>query len=136
MRHSDQQRGQILVLSAIVMAFLFVPLAVFVIDTTLVESGYAQLSETLEASAENGAQMVDQGQLRSSGGQTVVLNPIAAKALADRSMSRSALPGLSSWRVAADARSVTVTATLTVNLMVLPPAHITESGTATFAYGQ
>jgi len=46
-RGLGRQEGQILVMSALVMAFLFVPLSVFVIDTALVESGYAQLGETL-----------------------------------------------------------------------------------------
>ena len=36
-RRGRHQEGQILVLASLVMAFLFVPLAVFVIDTGLVE---------------------------------------------------------------------------------------------------
>ena len=33
MRPLDTQKGQVLVMSALVMAFLFLPLSVFVIDT-------------------------------------------------------------------------------------------------------
>src|SRR5260370_14044449 len=47
MTRLDTQKGQVLVMSALVMAFLFLPLSVFVIDTALVDSSYAQLGETL-----------------------------------------------------------------------------------------
>ena len=55
----NRQDGQVLVMSALVMAFLFLPLSVFVIDTSLVDSSYGQLGETLQASAEDGASSID-----------------------------------------------------------------------------
>jgi hypothetical protein len=36
------EKGQILVLAALLVAFLFIPLSVFVIGTGLVEAGYAR----------------------------------------------------------------------------------------------
>jgi Flp pilus assembly protein TadG len=133
-RRADQ-RGQILVLSALVMTFLFIPLAIFLIDTSLVESAYAQLGETLQASAEDGASMVDEGTLRSSNGQTVVLDPALARTTADRSMGASHLAGLVTWTSTATGQRITVTATVSVPLMVLGTARLTSSRSATFAYG-
>ena len=49
-RHSGRG-GQILVLAAILFSFFFIPLAVFVVDTGLVEASYAQLNETVQAAA-------------------------------------------------------------------------------------
>ena len=79
-----QQQGQVLVMSAAVMAFLFVPLCVFVIDTGLVAASYAQLGETLQAAAEDGASSIDQNAYRSSNGQQVALDPAGAQQTADR----------------------------------------------------
>jgi len=87
------QEGQVLVMSALVMAFLFLPLSVFVIDTALVDSGYAQLGETLQASAEDGASSIDVAAYRSSNGQTVRLDPVQAQVVTDRSMRAAAVPG-------------------------------------------
>ncbi len=134
-RRQDGERGQILVLSALVMTFLFIPLAIFLVDTSLFESAYAQLGETLQASAEDGASMVDEATLRSSNGQTVVLDPALARATADTSMSASHLAGLVSWTSTANGRRVTVTATIAVPLMVLGTAHLTAIRSASFAYG-
>ena len=66
----------VVTLVAAVMAFLFVPLAVFVIDTGLVEADFAQLGETVQASAEDGASMIDQAAYVQSGGQRVVLDHV------------------------------------------------------------
>lgn len=134
-RREEGERGQILVLSALVMTFLFIPLAIFLVDTSLFESAYAQLGETLQASAEDGASMVDEATLRSSNGQTVVLDPALARATADTSMSASHLAGLVSWTSTANGKRVTVTATIAVQLMVLGTAHLTASRSATFGYG-
>ena len=131
-----RQEGQILVMSALVMAFLFVPLSVFVIDTALVESGYAQLGETLQASAEDGASTIDEAAYRSSNGRVVVLDPVQAKIVADRSIRASAMPGLSSWSVEIQGQRVTITGHLTVQLLVLGKATLTESRSASYAYGQ
>jgi len=117
------------------MTFLFIPLAIFLVDTSLFESAYAQLGETLQASAEDGASMVDEATLRSSNGQTVVLDPALARATADTSMSASHLAGLVSWTSTANGKRVTVTATIAVPPMVLGTAHLTASRSATFAYG-
>ena len=131
-----QQDGQILVLSALVMAFLFLPLSIFVIDTALVESGYAQLGETLQASAEDGASAIDAAAYRNSNGRVVVLDPIQARVVADRSMRTSAVPGLSLWSIEIQGQRVTVTGHLSVQLLGLGTATLTESRSASLAYGQ
>jgi len=131
-----QQEGQVLVLSALVMAFLFLPLAIFVIDTGLVEAGYAQLGETLQASAEDGASSIDEAAFRGSDGRTVRLDSAQAKQVADQSMRVSQLRGLDSWTVKTQANTVTVEGKLKVKLLVLGTATLSESRSATFAYGQ
>ena len=136
MRPLETQKGQVLVMSALVMAFLFLPLSVFVIDTALVDSSYAQLGETLQASAEDGASSIDIAAYRSSNGQTVRLDPVQAKTVADRSITAAAMPGLRSWTVTVNGSRVTVTGTLSVQLMVLGTATLSESRSAIFAYGQ
>ena len=132
----QSQEGQVLVMSALVMAFLFLPLSVFVIDTALVDSSYAQLGETLQASAEDGASSIDVAAYRSSNGQVVRLDPIEAKAVVDRSMKAASLPGVQSWTVLITGPRVTVTADISVQLMVIGTAKLTESRSAIFAYGQ
>jgi len=132
----DTQKGQVLVMSALVMAFLFVPLSVFVIDTALVESSYAQLGETLQASAEDGASSIDVAAYRNSNGQIVRLDPVQAKAVADGSIKVADVAGLHVWTVTIIGPRVTVTATLSVQLMVLGTASLSESRSAMFAYGQ
>ena len=136
MTRLQAQEGQVLVMSALVMAFLFLPLSVFVIDTALVNSSYAQLGETLQASAEDGASSIDVAAYRSSNGQVVRLDPIEAKAVVDRSMKAASLPGVQSWTVVVSGPRVTVTANISVPLMVLGTATLTESRSAIFAYGQ
>jgi hypothetical protein len=132
----DAQKGQVLVMSALVMAFLFLPLSVFVIDTALVESSYAQLGETLQASAEDGASSIDVAAYRSSNGQIVRLDNVQAKAVADASIKAAAVPGLRVWTVTVIGSRVTVTGTLSVQLMVLGTATLSESRSAMLAYGQ
>ena len=132
----DTQKGQVLVMSALVMAFLFLPLSIFVIDTALVESSYAQLGETLQASAEDGASSIDVAAYRSSNGQLVRLDPVQAKAVADGSIKAADVPGLHVWTVTVIGPRVTVTATISVQLMVLGTASLSESRSAMFAYGQ
>ena len=136
MRRLDMQKGQVLVMSALVMAFLFLPLSVFVIDTALVDSSYAQLGETLQASAEDGASSIDVSAYRSSNGQTVRLDPVQAKTVADSSIKAAAVPGLRSWTVTVSGSRVSVTGTVSVQLMVLGTATLSESRSAIFAYGQ
>ena len=136
MRRLDTQKGQVLVMSALVMAFLFLPLSIFVIDTALVESSYAQLGETLQASAEDGASSIDVATYRNSNGQIVRLDPVQAKAVADGSIQAAAVPGLQVWTVTVIGPRVTVTGTLAVQLMVLGTATLSESRSAMFAYGQ
>ena len=132
----QSQKGQVLVMSALVMAFLFLPLSVFVIDTALVDSSYAQLGETLQASAEDGASSIDVAAYQSSNGQVVRLDPIEAKAVVDRSIKTASLSGVQSWVVAVSGPRVTVTETISIPLMVLGTATLTESRSAIFAYGQ
>ena len=136
MTRPETQNGQVLVMSALVMAFLFLPLSVFVIDTALVDSSYAQLGETLQASAEDGASSIDVAVYRSSNGQTVRLDPVQAKTVADSSIRAAAVPGLRSWTVTVSGSRVTVTGILSVQLMVLGTATLSESRSAIFAYGQ
>jgi hypothetical protein len=123
-------------MSALVMAFLFLPLSVFVIDTALVDSSYAQLGETLQASAEDGASSIDVAAYRSSNGHVVRLDPIEAMAVVDRSMKTASLPDVQSWTVVVSGPRVTVTAAISVQLMVLGTAQLTETRSAIFAYGQ
>ncbi len=59
-----------------------------------------------------------------------------AKAVADRSIKAAAVPGLKSWTVTVSGSRVTVTGTLSVQLMVLGTAALSESRSAIFAYGQ
>ena len=134
-RRRKQQEGQILVLSAVVMAFLFLPLAIFVIDTALVEAGYEQLGETLQASAEDGASMLDENAYRSSDGKTVVLDPALARQTADQSMRVSGLTGLD-WQTSVDGPRVTVSGKLKVHLLLLGTATLQGSRSAIFVYGQ
>jgi hypothetical protein len=90
------------------MALLFVPLCVLVIDTGLVKASYAQLSETVQASAEDGALMIDQDAYRSSDGRTVILDQSSAEATVDSSMGASQLQGLRSWQTTVTTDRVTV----------------------------
>src|SRR5713226_1089745 len=94
-----RQGGQILVLAAILFSFFFIPLAVFVVDTGLVEASYAQLSETVQAAAEDGASTLDQGLYRSSQGRLVQLDPTGARQITDQALRVSRLPGLTAWQV-------------------------------------
>lgn len=123
-----------LVLGAMVLAFLFVPLGVYVIDSGLVEAGYSQLSETVQASAEDGASMLNEATYRSSG--AVQLDPVAAREVVDRSMRVSQLPGLESWTVTVQGQIVRVSARLRIPLFGLGRTTITQSRSARLAYGQ
>ncbi len=130
-----QQEGQILVMALFVMAFLFVPLAVYVIDSGLVEASYVQFGETLQAAAEDGASSVDVAALRQSGGQVLRLDPAEARVVVDRSLRSSQLSGLESWTVDVRSDSVTVTAHMRVRLLVLGTATLTQTKEASFAVG-
>jgi hypothetical protein len=134
-RRRGRQEGQILVLAAAVLAFLFVPLAVLVIDATLVESSYAQLGETLQAAVEDGASEIDQDKFRQSGGQQAVLDPNVAKATTDRSLRASQMPGLDGWTIAVSGNTVTVTADVKVQLLAAGTVTIHQTRSATFAVG-
>jgi hypothetical protein len=133
-RHRDQ-RGQILVMAVFVMTFLFVPLAVYVIDSGLVEASYVQLAETLQSAAEDGASSVDVAAFRQSGGQVVRLDPTEARAVANRSLRASQLPGLESWAIGINGNTVSVTAHVRVRLLVLGTATLTQTKGASFAVG-
>jgi len=131
-----QQDGQILVLAAIVITFLFIPLAVFVIDTGLVEASYAQLTETVQAAAEDGASMLDEGLYRSSHGRVIELDVSSARHITNRALTVSRLPGLGPWQVDVRGTTVTVTAHMKVKLFVLGTATLTTTKSARLAYGQ
>jgi hypothetical protein len=133
-RHRQQQ-GQVLIMAVFVMTFLFVPLAIYVIDSGLVEAAHVQTAETLQAAAEDGAQSLDVAAFRDSGGQVVRLDPDQAKATADSSLRASRLPGLEGWTVTITGNTVTVTARVRVNLFVLGAVTLTQSKGATFAVG-
>jgi hypothetical protein len=132
----NPQQGQILVLAAILMTFFFVPLAVLVVDTGLVESSYAQLNETVQAAAEDGASMLNEGLYRSSNGGIVQLDPELARQVTDQALRVSRLPGLGPWQVDVRGTTVSVTAKVTVRLFVLGNATLTTSESARLAYGQ
>ena len=129
-------KGQILVLAAMLLAFLFVPLGIFVIDTGLVEASYAQLNETAQAAAEDGASMLDTNLYRTSGGRSVALDPALARQVSDRALMVSHLPGLTSWQIAVRGSTVTVNADMTVQLFVLGRAQLRTIKSARLAYGQ
>lgn len=130
----SRQSGQILPMVAITMALLFVPLCVFLIDTSLVEASYAQLGETLQAASEDGASMIDQAAFRESGGQRVVLDPGAARTTSEHSLQASGLPGLESWTVTVAGNTVTASAALRVKLLVLGTVTLHETRSASFVY--
>jgi len=130
---SRQQDGQILVLAAIVITFLFIPLAVFVVDTGLVQASYAQLTETVQAAAEDGASMLDEGLYRSSHGRVIELDATSARRIADQALTVSRLPGLGPWQVDVRGITVTVTARMKVKLFVLGTATLTTTKSARLA---
>ena len=132
----NPQQGQILVLAAILMTFFFVPLAVLVVDTGLVEANYGQLNETVQAAAEDGASMLNEGLYRSSNGRIVQLDPVLARQVGDQALRVSRLPGLGPWQVDIRGTTVSVTAKVTVRLFVLGNATLTTSKSARLAYGQ
>jgi hypothetical protein len=134
-RRRRDQSGQILVMAVFVMTFLFVPLAVYVIDSGLVEASYVQLGETLQAAAEDGASSLDVGAFRQSSGQVVRLDPTEARAVADRSLRASQLPGLESWTISVSGDRVSVTAHVRVRLLMLGTATLTQTKGASFAVG-
>jgi hypothetical protein len=134
-RRGGQQEGQILVLAAAVLAFLFVPLALLVIDATLVESSYAQIGETLQAAVEDGASEIDQDSFRQSGGQQAVLDPNVAKATTDRSLRASQMPGLDGWTITVTGNTVTAAADVKVQLLAAGTVTIHQTRSATFAVG-
>jgi hypothetical protein len=134
-RRRRGEEGQILVMTLFVMIFLFVPLAVYVIDSGLVEASYVQFGETLQAAAEDGASSVDVAALRQSGGQVVRLDPAEARVVVDRSLQTSQLPGLESWTVTVQGNMVIVTARMQVRLLVLGSATLTQTKEASFAVG-
>src|SRR5262249_31645107 len=113
-RRRPDQSGQILVMAVFVLTFLFLPLAVYVIDSGLVEATYVQLGDTLQAAAEDGASSLDVGAFRQSGGQVVRLDPMEARAVADHSLRASQLPGLEGWTIRVGGDRVSVTAHLRV----------------------
>lgn len=132
---ASRQEGQILVMAVLLMAFLFVPLAVYLIDSGLVEAGYVQLGETLQVAAEDGASSLDVAAYRESGGRVVRLDPQAARLAVDRSLRASRLQGLESWTVAVDGDRVSVTGRMRVRLLVVGDATLTQTKRAGFVYG-
>ena len=135
-RAGNPQQGQILVLAAILMTFFFIPLAILVVDTGLVESNYAQLNETVQAAAEDGASMLNEGLYRSSDGRFVQLDPVLARQVINQALRVSRLPGLGPWQVDIRGTTVSVTAKVTVHLFVLGNATLATSKSARLAYGQ
>ena len=135
-RRGAAEAGQVLVMAAAVLAFLFVPLAVLVVDTGLVEAAYAQLGETLQASAEDGASQIDQQAFRESGGQVAVLDQAAAWQTCERSLRASGLTGLGNITVTTTATTVTATASVRVELLVVGAATVTQTRSASFVVGR
>lgn len=135
-RTGVHQEGQILVPAALLMGLFFGALAIFVVDSGLVEAGHQQLSETVQAAAEDASNEIDVGQLRASDGRVVVIDSLAARQMADRSMTASALPGLQSWTVQVRGTRVTVTAQLRLRLLLLGDTELTEGRSARLTVGQ
>lgn len=135
-RRRPGERGQVLVMAAAVLAFLLVPLCVFLVDTGLVEASYAQLGETLQASVEDGASQIDQQAFRQSGGQQAKLDQAAAKQTCERSLETSGLPGLEVVSVTTTATTVTATATVHVRLLIVGSASVTQTRSASFVLGR
>jgi hypothetical protein len=135
-RRHTSERGQVLVMAAAVLAFLFVPLCVFLVDTGLVEASYAQLGETLQASVEDGASQIDQQAFRESGGQRAVLDQAAARQTCERSLTTSGLSGIDAVSVTVTATTVTATATVHVKLLVVGSASVTQTRSAGFVVGR
>jgi hypothetical protein len=134
-RSRPRQEGQILVMAAAVLAFLFVPLSILVIDSTLVESSYAQLGETVQAAVEDGASAIDEGSFRQSGGQQVFLDPVAARRTVERSLMASQMPGLDGWTITVTGDTVTATAEVRVQLLAAGTVTIHQTRSASFAFG-
>ncbi len=134
-RAVSAKRGQILVFSALLMTLFFLPLAVLVIDTGLVEAGYAQLSETVQAAAEDGASTLNEDLYRSTGGTAVELDAGKAQSVADRALAISRLSALGPWQVTVRGNVVTVTARQRVRLFILGAATISTTRSARLAYG-
>jgi hypothetical protein len=134
--HRASQRGQVLVVAAAVLAFLFVPLAVLIVDTGLVEAGYAQLGETLQASAEAGASMVDDRALRSSNGSNVDLDPSQARATAEHAVDVSGMPHLESRNVTVHGNTVTVSARARIKLLIFGSLELSGTRSASFVHGR
>lgn len=132
---SRRQEGQLLVIAAAVLAFLFVPLSVVVIDSALVESSYAQLGETVQAAVEDGASAIDEDRYLRSDGQDVVLDRTVARATTERSLVASQMPGLDDWTVDVAGNTVTATARVRVRLLLLGTVNLHQARSATFAYG-
>jgi hypothetical protein len=130
------EEGQILVLAAIVLAFLFVPLAVYVIDSGLIEASYLQLGETLQTAAEDGASSLDTIAYRQSGGQIVRLDSVQAQQVASHSLQVSNLSGLENKSVQVQGNTVTVQAHLRVQLLVIGTVTLSQQRSANFAYGR
>ncbi len=130
------ERGQVLVMAAAVMAFLFLPLCMFLIDTGLVEASYGQLGETLQASVEDGASQIDQQAFRQSGGQNAVLDQAAAMQICQRSLETSGLPGLEIVSIKTTPTTVTATASVHVPLLIVGSASVTQTRSAGFALGR
>jgi hypothetical protein len=135
-RRRSDEHGQVLVMAAAVLAFLLVPLCIFVVDFGLVEAAYAQLGETLQAAVEDGASQIDQLDFRRSGGQHAVLDQAAAKRTCERSLRMSGLPGLDAVTVTTTATAVTATATVHVRLLVVGSASVTQTRSASFVVGR
>jgi hypothetical protein len=133
LRHGAQ-RGQVLALAAVVAAFLFVPLTVFLIDTALVEAAYVQLGETVQAAAEDGASSLDEARFRQSGGVDVVLDQPQAQRVADQAMHVSSLSGLQGWTISTSSTAVTVAAEQRVRLLVAGSTTIRQRRSASFVY--
>jgi len=134
-RRHERERGQVLAMAAAVMAFLFVPLCVFLIDTGLVEASYAQLGETVQASVEDGASQLDQQAFRQSGGQVTVLDQAVARQTCERSLQTSGLPGIERITVTTTPTTVTATASVRVQLLVVGSATVTQTRRASFVVG-
>jgi hypothetical protein len=81
---AQMNRGQVLVFFALVIPMVLVPVAVYAIDATVLETRAAHLQEVAALAAEQAAQQVDAATLRSGGG--LIVDPANARAIVARAV--------------------------------------------------
>lgn len=118
----SRERGQVLPLTAVFLALVLLPVAGFVVDGGMLFMERRDLANTAGAAATAAAQRIDEAQYRLSGGQVVVLDEPAARAVA---LQHATAAGLTA-QVATTPRSVEVTVTKRMRTSFLRVVGIDE----------